>query len=157
MNVGGVLITNNANRHSPEDWAMASARMIFDVNTDAESSTRVAALKLQLAMVEYLTKHHADIQHAEQGKLNANAKARYDAPVHDRAENMDEIVGGLQKLATGTPWAHTFANPEMERQVAEVLHSHFATAEAIERQAHAHAKNDEAGKAYLARIHGIPG
>src|ERR1700722_8619556 len=107
MNVGGVLITNNSNRHSPEDWAMASARMIFYVNTDAESSTRVAALKLQLAMVEYLTKHHAQVQHDEQAKLASNAKARYDATVHDRVENMDEIVDGIQKLAVGTPWERT--------------------------------------------------
>jgi hypothetical protein len=154
MNVGGVLITNNANTHSPEDWAMASARMIFDVNTDAESSTRVQALKLQLAMVEYLTKHHAAVQHDEQAKLNTNAKAQYDATGHERVENMDEIIAGLQKLAASTPWAKHFNDRETADQMADILHSHFATAENIQRQAHAHVKNDEHGKAFLARIHG---
>jgi hypothetical protein len=154
MNVGGVLITNNANSHSPEDWAMASARMIFDVNVDAESNTRVRALKLQLAMVEYLTHHHAQVQEDEQKKLNTNAKARYEATTHERVENMRDIIAGLQKLAAGTPWEDHFKDPDTAAQMAEILHSHFATAENIQRQAHAHTKNDEPAKAFLTRIHG---
>jgi hypothetical protein len=155
--MAGFLITNNSNTHPPEAWAIETAQAIFDVNDNVPAATRIPAMRLQIAIAEALTPHHARVQADEQAALDADAATQFSAP-HDPSVYFDQAVTDIQAAAASTPWAAQFAAPDMVEQIKRVLGSHFATAQHIHRQAHARANPEHPeGQAFMAALSAAPG
>jgi hypothetical protein len=149
-----VLVTNNANFHPPETWAVATAQQLFDVGAEVASSLRIPALQWQGKLAEYLVQHHTQVQADEQAQLDEDAAERYAAP-HDVDRYLDDVVAGILTLAEGTPWQKMFEAPGIADQIRGVLGTHFATAQHIHRQAHARANlHIPEAPAFLKSIHG---
>jgi len=155
MQSGGILITNNADTHPPESWALATAQSIIAViGPDVPDTRRIPAMKLQAAIAEMLTPLHAKVQDDEQAELERDPVGRLGAP-HDPEPYLGDVVRGIQALAADTPWASEFSDPDMQNQIRHLVGSHFATAQHLQRVAHAMANPAQpAAKAFLARLHG---
>jgi hypothetical protein len=149
-----VLTTDNGT-HSPEKWAMATAGMIFPYDPATVGEHLIAAQKLQLAIAEALVPHHEDVQTAERDQLEADAAACYEAG-QSIDHHLDPAIEKVMAAAEGTPWEEHFAKPEVQDAVRQVLGSHFATAQHIERAHHAETNPSEAAAVFKTRLSGVP-
>ena len=65
------LITNHGT-HSPEQWAMATAQTIFDIEPSVVGDRLIQAQKVQVAIAEALVPHHSNVQETERSQLAAD-------------------------------------------------------------------------------------
>ena len=107
------LITNNANNHSAEDWAAATADHLVHVKDG--STNQLAALKLEVAIIEILTAHHAAV------KSNANIQTEADTA-------FDKVIAA----AKGTPFETLWADEGVQDQIFDTLYAHFSTSANLE-------------------------
>lgn len=134
---------------------MATAGMIFPYDPATVGEHLIAAQKLQTEIAEVLMPHHTVVQTHEKNQLSIDAQARYEAD-HDVGHRADLALTDVVAAAAGTPWAAHFAKPEVHAAIHEVVASHFATAQHIERQHHAMHSPSEAAAVFKTRLSGVP-
>jgi hypothetical protein len=149
------ILTTDHGTHSPEKWAIATANMIFPYDPATVGEHLIAAQKLQIAIAEALIEPHATVQDQERNHLSGDALARYEAE-HDVDDHTDDAVERVLVVADGTPWADHFAKPEVKAAIREVVGSHFATAQHIERAHHAQHNPSDAAAVFKTRLTGVP-
>lgn len=149
------ILTTDHGTHSPEKWAMATANMVFPYDPVTVGEHLIAAQKLQIQIAEALMPHHEAVQTTERDHLEGDAAARYEAP-HDVDATVDEAVGAVAAAARASPWAEHFAKSEVQAAMRDVIGSHLATAQHIERQHHAMHNPSEAAAIFKTRLSGVP-
>lgn len=131
-----ILKTDNSLTHTAEQWAMATASKLIEIDPKVVDERLVHAQKLQVAVMEALVAHHAKAMESERGQLAAKGDARLDEPV-DPSAHVDEAMEALKSLTTLHPqWAAHLADPVSRDAVRDLLHNHFHTVHRIERNAH---------------------
>lgn len=132
-----VLITNGGS-HPAEKWAEATAAQLIRIGESASPEALTGGRKLEVAIIDILEGHHRSNQSGEVAKLEEHGPDRY---VHDIDPNEHvDIVAVAQSIfdaAKGTQFSTHFERPEVQQYVRDVLASHFATAQDVERQWHA--------------------
>lgn len=149
------VLTTDHGTHSPEKWAMATAGMVFPYDPVTVGEHLIAAQKLQTQIAEALMPHHDVVQSYEKEQLSSDATARYEAD-HDVDHRTDLAVADAVSAAAGSPWAEHFAKVEVQNAMRDVIGSHFATAQHIERQHHAMHNPSEAAAIFKTRLSGVP-
>jgi hypothetical protein len=132
-----ILITNGG-PHSADKWAEATASHIVEIADHVASERRGAAIKLQAAVIDLLTEHHAAIQVGERDLLRADGHARLQAPLDPHHHvSIDQIVAQIIAVAQGTPWEAECNAADTADYLYALLKQHFATSMHIERSWHA--------------------
>lgn len=129
-NAGRIMITDGG-PHPPEAWARVTAEHIAPLNSELSGARYVSALKLQMDIIEALTPHHANVQHAERNRLTANPP-HHETPL-DADKHVDEAVNSIIAAAAGTEWEEHFAQDDVLAMIRHELGVHFRTAQSIER------------------------
>lgn len=131
-----ILKTDNSLTHTPEQWAMATASKLIEIDPKVVDERLVHAQKLQVAVMEALVAHHTKAMDAERAQLADKGDARLDDPV-DPSPHVDEAMEALHALKEVHPlWAAHLADPVSREAVRNILHDHFHTVHRIERNAH---------------------
>lgn len=147
----GILITDNG-PHPPDKWAVATAEHIFPISPMIAKDRLMDAKKIQLAIAEALVSHHGDNIAAEQSALAARGADRFGEPFTPEDATQKALETVVSVMAN-SPWKDKTLDPEWQGAVRSILASHFATAQQIERQWHAHRNPGERSDAFLAKIH----
>jgi len=142
----GLLITDGG-PHSADKWAEATASHIVDIAGHVAGERRVAAVKLEAAIIDILEGHHSTVQN---GERNAIATVGHDRLQHECScehhLSLDDAVAEICAATKGTPWEEDFAKPEMIENLKPLLASHLQTNMEIERGWHA-ARNPDTPQA----------
>ncbi len=125
-----ILITNNG-PHSSEQWAVASAEMICDIDSSIVGDRLLAAKKLQLDIAEALMSHYSSLQTKEQQKLKADPD--YIMAQHDVSDYLDNVLKDIESITTITQWKSHFKEPEVIKQIRSVIENHFITSQHVDR------------------------
>ncbi len=156
MKIG--IIATDGGSHPPEKVAAACARQLVEIApANNEGSRYVAALQLQLAIVEALTKHHADAQTKVRSALATDPAAHFTTGnLHDPGPRLDQAMADIQAASTGTPWEAEFAKPETIAAQRQVVGQSLVDIAHIERLWHADRNpGDALAAAYKAQPAGI--
>ena len=129
-----VLITNGGS-HTPDNWAIATAEQIVQIDPAMAGDRLLAAEKLKLSFAEALAPHHAKVQQDERERLAKDSQHILSA--YDAENYLDDCLKDLTKAAQGTPWQAHFADSGVQRAVREVLLNHLQTSQNGERHWHA--------------------
>lgn len=101
-----VLITNDGGAHPPQKWATITALDLVSITPDIDPARRDAAIglrrKIAGALLERFAAVKASSSSAELDQMGTTA------------------LESIQALAAGTPWAESFAHPEI---AAAMLHT----------------------------------
>ena len=156
MRISNVLVTNGG-QHSPETWALGTARHLTPFGDNLSGQRELAAQALQTRIAEALVPHHGASQDAERDALAAKGADRYAEP-HDHAEAADKALSAVVDAAKGTPWEAQFASSEWQAVARGEIAKHFETAAREEREWHAHRNtlSSEGARAYLAPKYASP-
>jgi hypothetical protein len=135
-----VLITNNTSgNHSAADWAQATADHLVHVGPNADNATRLAAMRLELTLIDVLTTAHESVQSAEKSKLSTTGDAHLATDI-DPSAAVDTALASVVAAAKGTPFEAHWADPQVQAQLRQVLGSHFGSSIHIERKHHSSRK-----------------
>jgi bacterioferritin (cytochrome b1) len=129
-----VLITNGGS-HSADNWAMATAEQIVQIDPGMAGDRLLAAEKLKLAFAEALAPHHSKVQEQERAKLRNDAS--YIVTSYDASEHADAALKDIVKATQGTPWLDHYSKSTVQDAVREVLISHLQASQNVERLWHA--------------------
>jgi hypothetical protein len=130
---GRVMITDGG-PHSAGAWAQVTAQHIAPLNPNLGGSRYIQALKLQSAIAEALTPHHAKVQSDEREKLakgHEHLLTELDADPHINAA-LDTITNA----ARDSEWEAHFSSDEVQRAIRHELGVHFRSVQHIERSWH---------------------
>ena len=132
-----VMITNGG-PHSAEDWAMATAKMVFDINPEMAGGRALEAQRLLIKIAESLIVHYQEVMDGEKEYLATNPEGRMATPDEEfQAEAMGEageVITDIQTAAAGTPWEAHWQDEEILKVAKYVIASHFLTARDVERK-----------------------
>lgn len=129
-----VLITNGGS-HTPDNWAIATAEQIVQIDPQIVGDRLLAAEKLKLTIAEALAPHHAKVQADERNKLNEDAS--HILSPHDATDYIDQVLKDVVLAAKGTPWQSHYTQADVQAAVRDVLVSHLQTSQHVERLWHA--------------------
>lgn len=147
----GVLITDGG-PHPPDKWAEVTADQIIQISESAEAGKLAEARAFRDKIVKALTPHHGKVQHHERGQLKAHGDKHFASELNP-LPFIEEALAEIVAAAKGLSFEAHFAKPETLKYVGDVLASHFATAQHIER---AWASDDtDAARAHR-DTHGLP-
>jgi hypothetical protein len=158
MKIGVIVTEGHQAEHPPEKLAMACVEALIEIPEANNSGLRyVAALKLKLACLDVLTRHHADAQTAVQTALAADAAAHFAAGgLHDPGPRLDQAVAEFQAAAKGTEWEAQFSDPTTVEQVRACIGQSLVDIAHVSRLWHAvRNPSDKAAAAYVAQPTGI--
>jgi hypothetical protein len=128
-----LLISDNGS-HSPEKWAIATAKQIFPVDdADFVGDLLLEARRKELELIELLAKHHGWHQKDEREKLLAKAEHIVSPLTADAQEITSKVVA----LMLSSSWGPHFSKPEVQEAVRDVIKTHTITNRYTERSWHA--------------------
>ena len=125
-----VLITNGGS-HTADNWAIATAEMIVQIDPGMVGDRLLAAEKLKLTIAEALSPHHAKVQADERSKLDANSA--YIMEPHEVEEYLDGVVKDVVNATKGSPWGAHYTDPTVQLAMRDILASHLRTSQHVER------------------------
>lgn len=145
----GIMITNGG-PHSAEKWAFTTGEMLFPIDSNVAGDRLIAAKKVQLAIIEALIPHHDVNMTNERNQLSSSGDIALDLPYSPEQE-MQRAFNSIVSILKTSPWAYKAVDPEWEKAVKEILASHFATSQNIERQWHCHRSGSEKAQLWLSK------
>lgn len=124
-----VLITNGG-PHSAEDWAMATAEAIFQIEPSVNGARLLQARRLQTEIAELLINHHQSIIDMERRNLQRNTQEDFSYG------NALAAVQAIAHIAKDTPWEdHINGDPWMQTAHHTIL-NHMQSMQHVERSWH---------------------
>ncbi len=127
------VLATDGGPHAPETWAMATARNIMPIGPDIAPNREIRARELQLKIADALVPHHGAVQEGERAALADRGPARLSEP-QELSDAVRQAVDEVVAAAAGTPWEGHFADPTVQRLIAQEVGAHLATAADIERR-----------------------
>lgn len=131
---GARIMITDGGPHPHHAWAQVTAEHVAPIGPNLAGERYVAALKLQLAIVDALLTHHQAVQNGERAKL---------ADSHDHLltelapePHVAPAVAAIQAAASGTEWDAHFQRPEVVQLIGNEIATHYATMQHIERSWH---------------------
>lgn len=149
MTTVGVMVTNGG-PHSAEKWALVTGEMIFPIDQVTHGDRLILARKTQIEIIEALEGHHRGNIEDERAKMSDD---RLDAD-YEPDDAADQALEEIAEIVARTPWAEKSKDPAWRKAVGDILRSHFATAQNVERQWHCRSSGTPRAKAWLATHHG---
>jgi hypothetical protein len=157
MKVG--ILTTDGGSHPPAKWAEQTAGQIADIISIDPNSVAFDELTAQKnafekEITETLTAHHDTVQKHEQTQLSEVGMDRLTHPLLPEDQHLDDAVNSVDNVAQTKIFGSHFKKPEVQHYVKQVIGSHMASIQHIERSWHADKNPDhEHAKAFKAHYH----
>lgn len=135
-----VLATDNADKHTAEQWGKATAYAICPLDETLEGERLKAAEDMRDRFQVIMTRWHATIQHIEQAQLSTNPKNIHNA--FGGHELLESIMEELIDATKDTPWFYLWRRQDVQEIISEIVDSHIKTNQQHERMAYAHEHSD---------------
>lgn len=142
-----VLTTDNAYKHSAEQWGKATAYAICPLDETLYGKRLEDAEAMRGRFQVILTKWHATVQHIEQAQLETDTKNIHNA--FGARELLETIIEELLAATTDTPWYYLWRRADVQEVVSEIIDSHIKTNQQHERTAYASEHSDNEDCAYF--------
>jgi hypothetical protein len=135
-----VLATDNAHKHTAEQWGKATAYAICPFDETLDGQRKRCAEEMREKFQTILTRWHHTVQEIEQQNLAADPKYIHEA--FGAAEMVECIMEELLEATTDTPWFYLWRRQDVREIISEIIESHIKTNQQHERMAYAHEHPD---------------
>lgn len=147
------LMVSHNGPHSADDWAMATAEEIFQLEPSMTAGRMLEAKRFQLGIATLLSPMFGLVMEGERTNLSVNPD-HCNLP-HDVEDLAITAVSRIGDAGKGSSWAERLGSDEWKLNAMTAIRQHMMTAQHVERLWHAD-KNpeNEAATAYKAKFHG---
>jgi len=145
----GIMKTDGG-PHPADKWAQATASQIIDIGSESPAVLLKEARDFEAKIVSIMTAFHTTAQANEQAQLAANA-SHSATPLTVDTDAVQAAVSQIVAASVGTTFAAHFSLPATQTYLTNLIGTHFATVQHIERLWDADRNpTNPAGQAYKA-------